>query len=154
MVLLSELVWSNSNHTDLERLQVRSHFANNAMFAGTPRGRCKGPPLQAPPHRSGRAELPHPALTSGVWHRSVKVDLILFPCHAVDSQCCHTSECIKALTKCPGRGSLRLFPSAGRLSSTPSAGGRVPPSFGSFSGTTKPRITASAPGGSDFEPNG
>ena len=31
--------------------------------------------LDGPPQRSGRAELPHPALTSGVWHRSVKVDL-------------------------------------------------------------------------------
>ena len=62
-----------------------------------------------PPHRSGRAELPHPALTSGVWHQSLKVDLVLFPCHAVDSRCCHTLERVKALSKCPGRGSLRRF---------------------------------------------
>ena len=52
-----------------------------------------------PPHRSGRAELPHPALTSGVWHRSLKVDLVLFPCHAVHSRCCHTLERVKALSK-------------------------------------------------------
>ena len=31
-----------------------------------------------------------------------------------------------------------VFPSVGRLSSTPSAGGRVPPLFGSFSGTSRP----------------
>jgi hypothetical protein len=54
-----------------------------------------------PPHRSGPAELPYPALTSGVWHRSVKVDLVLFPCHAVDSRCCHALERVKALLGTP-----------------------------------------------------
>jgi hypothetical protein len=45
-----------------------------------------------PPRRSRRAELPHPALTSGVWQRSLKVDLVLFPSHAGDSRCCHSEH--------------------------------------------------------------
>ena len=45
-----------------------------------------------PQHRSGRAELPHPALTLGVWHQSLKVDLVLFPCHAVDSRWYYTTS--------------------------------------------------------------
>ena len=45
-----------------------------------------------PPHRSGRAELPYPALTSGVWHRSFKVDVVLFACHAVDSRWYYTTS--------------------------------------------------------------
>ena len=59
-----------------------------------------GTALSGGPRRnSGRAELPHPALTLRVWHRRVKVDLVPVPCHGVDSPCCRTPECVKALSK-------------------------------------------------------
>jgi len=37
-------------------------------------GRGRDGPFGPPPHRSGRAGLPHPALTSGVWRRSARWD--------------------------------------------------------------------------------
>ncbi len=66
-----------------------------------------GTALSGGTRTSGRAELPHPTLTSGVWQQSVKVDLVLDPRHATDSRCCHTPERVRVLLKCPGRGSLR-----------------------------------------------
>ena len=54
------------------------------------------------------------------------------------------------LFPCDVAAAFGVFSSVDRLSSTLSAGGMVPPLFGSFSGTGRPRLTASAAGGADF----
>ena len=84
------------------RRRNRGHPSVLLVVSGRGRDRTFGRP---PEIRTCRVTAS--ALTSGVWHRSLKVDLVLFPCHAVDSRCCHTLERAKALSKCPGRGSLR-----------------------------------------------
>ena len=83
-----------------------------------------------PPHGSVRAELPHTALTLGIWRRNG---------HLGPDSRTHCSPIVAPIRHCVrGAADDKVFPLVGRLPSTASADGLSPSLFGGFLGTMQP----------------